>query len=190
MTSCDEANSQYLLITFTVISRIHQNVFRVRFICNKSSRRRKTIVTDFSDYPGVGLSTGSDSELITQCLSMPPPNHLRRTPNDMDKENDKSATTVIISSGGNKRNKKISVSRKIGNSEEEILSRLKHFASLTPLSYSLIVMYNECLYGLRDPFGNRPLCIGKLVPPSDQSKLGQDNSQEVEGRLQRYLLLC
>lgn len=117
---------------------------------------------------------------------MPPPHQFRsNTLNGVnilnEKENSKSATTVIINPAGNKRNKKLSVSCKSGNSEEEILSRLKHFASLTPLSYSLIVMYNECLYGLRDPFGNRPLCIGKLITPPDQSKLGQDNQQDAEG---------
>ena len=34
--------------------------------------------------------------------------------------------------------------------------------SLTPLSYSLIVMWDECIYAIRDPFGNRPLCLGAL----------------------------
>ena len=24
-------------------------------------------------------------------------------------------------------------------------------------------MYDECIYAVRDPFGNRPLCIGELV---------------------------
>jgi amidophosphoribosyltransferase len=27
-------------------------------------------------------------------------------------------------------------------------------------------MYDECIYAIRDPFGNRPLCIGALVPPN------------------------
>ena len=34
--------------------------------------------------------------------------------------------------------------------------------SLTPLSYSLLVMWDECIYAIRDPFGNRPLCLGAL----------------------------
>ena len=46
--------------------------------------------------------------------------------------------------------------------EKELLSRLLHLMSMTPLSYSLIVMYDECIYAMRDPFGNRPLCIGML----------------------------
>lgn len=38
--------------------------------------------------------------------------------------------------------------------------------SLTPLSYSLAILYDECIYAIRDPFGNRPLCIGALVSPN------------------------
>ncbi|KAH9373546.1 hypothetical protein HPB48_014857 [Haemaphysalis longicornis] len=38
--------------------------------------------------------------------------------------------------------------------------------SLTPTAYSLIMMYDDTIYAVRDPFGNRPLSIGVLVPPS------------------------
>lgn len=38
--------------------------------------------------------------------------------------------------------------------------------SLTPLSYSLVIMYDEAIYAVRDPFGNRPLCLGALVAQS------------------------
>lgn len=51
--------------------------------------------------------------------------------------------------------------------------------SLTPLSYSLVILYDECIYAVRDPFGNRPLCIGALVAPNDLTlppeKLNLDN---------------
>lgn len=56
--------------------------------------------------------------------------------------------------------------------EDNITSRLLYLMSLTPVSYSLIVMYNECLYATRDPFGNRPLTIGMLVPPPNAGDLG------------------
>lgn len=36
----------------------------------------------------------------------------------------------------------------------------------TPTSYSLLVMYKDVIYAVRDPYGNRPLCIGRLVPIS------------------------
>lgn len=35
---------------------------------------------------------------------------------------------------------------------------------LAPLSYSLVIMLKDKIYGVRDPYGNRPLCIGKVVP--------------------------
>lgn len=36
----------------------------------------------------------------------------------------------------------------------------------TPTSYSLLVMHKDVIYAVRDPYGNRPLCIGQLVPIS------------------------
>lgn len=36
----------------------------------------------------------------------------------------------------------------------------------TPTSYSLLVMFKDVIYVVRDPYGNRPLCIGRLVPIS------------------------
>lgn len=36
----------------------------------------------------------------------------------------------------------------------------------TPTSYSLLVMFRDVIYAVRDPYGNRPLCIGRLVPVS------------------------
>lgn len=56
--------------------------------------------------------------------------------------------------------------------ENNITSRLLYLMSLTPISYSLIVMYNECLYATRDSYGNRPLTIGMLVPPPNAGDIG------------------
>lgn len=36
----------------------------------------------------------------------------------------------------------------------------------TPTSYSLLIMFKDVIYAVRDPYGNRPLCIGQLVPVS------------------------
>lgn len=38
--------------------------------------------------------------------------------------------------------------------------------SETPTSYSLLVMFKDVIYAVRDPYGNRPLCIGRIVPVS------------------------
>lgn len=36
----------------------------------------------------------------------------------------------------------------------------------TPTSYSLLIMFKDVIYAVRDPYGNRPLSIGRLVPIS------------------------
>lgn len=133
---------------------------------------------------GVGLNTGSDSELITQCLSQPPPDEFK-----YPKYRKKNST--VPSSGDY--NSNISTSNNseslkgfnspqystmpewkadITPDENTIASRLLYLMSLTPVSYSLIVMYNECLYATRDPYGNRPLTIGMLTPPPNAGDLG------------------
>lgn len=43
-------------------------------------------------------------------------------------------------------------------------ARIKHLMTLAPLSYSLVIMMKDRIYGVRDVYGNRPLCIGKIVP--------------------------
>lgn len=147
---------------------------------------------------GVGLSTGSDSELITQCLSMKPPERFRNpTELDMNKLN-LSSTRKTTRTGKQlqfadgftdpetppvNEDPVLPNSHKLSHEDKELelLSRLLHLMSLTPLSYALIVMYDECLYAIRDPFGNRPLCIGMLFtapvdggPRASREKLSID----------------
>ena len=35
--------------------------------------------------------------------------------------------------------------------------------SETTTAYALVIMCYDRIYAVRDPFGNRPLCIGKLL---------------------------
>lgn len=124
---------------------------------------------------------------------MPPPDQFKKEPvsiviTDEDvgsngELNNKGINNLNNGVNGTKRKakKKNSLLNDVERSEEEILSRLKHFVSLTPLSYSLIVMYNECLYALRDPFGNRPLSLGMLVPPTDRNTRVSKDIQRAEG---------
>ncbi|CAI5678483.1 unnamed protein product [Oreochromis niloticus] len=77
---------------------------------------------------GVGLSTSSDSELITQLLALTPPMEELDSP--------------------------------------DRVARIKNLMTETPTSYSLLVMFKDVVYAVRDPYGNRPLCIGQLVPIS------------------------
>ncbi|XP_051158779.1 amidophosphoribosyltransferase-like [Leptopilina boulardi] len=86
---------------------------------------------------GVGLSTHSDSELITQALCLNPPEGELNGP--------------------------------------DWPARIKHLMQLAPLSYSLVIMQRDKIYGVRDPYGNRPLCLGKIVPVGN---LGNDSDEE------------
>lgn len=86
---------------------------------------------------GVGLSTHSDSELITQALCLNPP----------EDEN--------FPEGPN------------------WPARIKHLMRLSPLSYSLIMMEKDRIYGVRDPYGNRPLCIGKIISSDEQDPMAE-----------------
>ncbi|KAK7074888.1 hypothetical protein SK128_002805 [Halocaridina rubra] len=74
---------------------------------------------------GVGLSTCSDSELITQMLSLTPPRGEKHGP--------------------------------------DWGARIRHLMEATPTAYSLALLHEDKIYGVRDPFGNRPLCIGRLM---------------------------
>ncbi|KAL7981792.1 hypothetical protein Chor_000849 [Crotalus horridus] len=91
---------------------------------------------------GVGLSTSSDSELITQLLAFTPPLEQDDTP--------------------------------------DWVARIKNLMNETPTSYSLLMMHKDIIYAVRDPYGNRPLCIGRLVPVGDISRKGKINA-ETEG---------
>lgn len=88
---------------------------------------------------GVGLSTCSDSELITQMLSQIPPRGEKALP--------------------------------------DWGARIRHLMEATPTAYSLVLLHEDKLYGVRDPFGNRPLCIGRLVP------VGEANGNDIIGVL-------
>ncbi len=74
---------------------------------------------------GVGLSSSSDSEVITQMLAAPAPDTTDASP---DWE-----------------------------------SRITQFIAEAEGAYSLVVLTRNAVFGVRDPKGFRPLCIGKLA---------------------------
>ncbi|KAF7285533.1 amidophosphoribosyltransferase-like [Rhynchophorus ferrugineus] len=79
---------------------------------------------------GVGLSTHSDSELITQALCLIPPEGEVNGP--------------------------------------DWPARIRHLMQLAPLSYSLVIMLKDKIYAVRDPYGNRPLCLGKILASTNE----------------------
>ncbi|XP_077291375.1 amidophosphoribosyltransferase-like isoform X2 [Arctopsyche grandis] len=81
---------------------------------------------------GVGLSTHSDSELITQALCVSP-------------------------------------AEEDGLNGPNWPARIRNLMRLAPLSYSLVIMLKDRIYGVRDPYGNRPLCLGRILPMGQSS---------------------
>ncbi|XP_017774822.1 PREDICTED: amidophosphoribosyltransferase-like [Nicrophorus vespilloides] len=92
---------------------------------------------------GVGLSTHSDSELITQALCLNPPEGEKNGP--------------------------------------DWPARIRHLMELAPLSYSLVVMIRDKIYAVRDPYGNRPLCLGKIIPGNERLDGDCDDSRSADG---------
>ncbi|KAM5289596.1 LOW QUALITY PROTEIN: amidophosphoribosyltransferase-like [Glossophaga mutica] len=91
---------------------------------------------------GIGLSTSSDSEMITQLLAYTPPQEQDDTP--------------------------------------DLVASIKNLMKEAPTAYSLLMMHRDVIYAARDPYGNCPLCIGRLIPVSDINNK-EKKSLEMEG---------
>lgn len=93
-------------------------------LVNAKSLRKKILANN------VGLSTNSDSELITQLLSVTPP---------------------------------------CGEPEgANWPSRIKHLMTMTQCSYALAILTKDGIFGVRDPYGNRPLCVGRVLKATSE----------------------
>ncbi|VDM78923.1 unnamed protein product, partial [Strongylus vulgaris] len=76
--------------------------------------------------------------------------------------------------------KAIAVNYKCRNDENwgDISKELAVTMSSINMSYSLLVMTYDRLYAIRDPFGNRPLCVGTIYDSSSESHSFQKQSLE------------
>ncbi|XP_041050667.1 amidophosphoribosyltransferase isoform X2 [Carcharodon carcharias] len=62
------------------------------------------------------------------------------------------------------------------------VARIRNLMTATPTSYSMLLMYKDVIYAVRDPYGNRPLCLGCLVPVSKLHSSGEPVTEtETEG---------
>ena len=59
---------------------------------------------------------------------------------------------------------------------------IKNLMSETPTAYSLLVMYKDVVYAVRDPYGNRPLSLGRLVPVSKFHSSGTQSQISMENK--------
>ena len=46
-------------------------------------------------------------------------------------------------------------------------------------------MHKDVIYAVRDPYGNRPLCIGRLIPISDIN----DKGNELQKKYNNFIML-
>lgn len=51
-------------------------------------------------------------------------------------------------------------------------ARIRYFMTHSFTSYSLVIMVGEEVYAVRDPFGNRPLCLGQLPSVNGDNQPG------------------
>ncbi|XP_038176994.1 amidophosphoribosyltransferase-like [Arvicola amphibius] len=57
------------------------------------------------------------------------------------------------------------------------VARIKNLMKEAPTAYSLLIMHRDVIYAVRDPYGNRPLCIGRLIPASDENGKEKKSSE-------------
>ncbi|XP_057628661.1 amidophosphoribosyltransferase [Chionomys nivalis] len=57
------------------------------------------------------------------------------------------------------------------------VARIKNLMKEAPTAYSLLIMHRDVIYAVRDPYGNRPLCIGRLIPASDMNGKEKKSSE-------------
>ncbi len=125
---------------------------------------------------GVGLTSSSDSEVITQMLAAP--------------------------------------AGKVNNGSPDWEERISNFMAEAEGAYSLVVLTRDAVFGVRDPQGFRPMCIGQLdeggyvvasescalgtvgaryvreVKPGEIVRLDQDGLHSVMGPVRKDPALC
>ncbi|XP_052016089.1 LOW QUALITY PROTEIN: amidophosphoribosyltransferase-like [Apodemus sylvaticus] len=117
-----------------VVETLHGKIVAHNGELVNAARLRKKLLRH-----GIGLSTSSDSEMITQLLAYTPPQEQDDTP--------------------------------------DWVARIKNLMKEAPAAYSLVIMHRDVIYAVRDPYGNRPLCIGCLMPLSDMNDKGKKSSE-------------
>jgi amidophosphoribosyltransferase len=92
---------------------------------------------------GVGLSSTTDSEVITQMLAAPPDAWT-------------SAASGNPATSGNGKHPPQ------GADSDRWVARIRAFMKIAEGAYSLVLLTHDAIYAVRDPRGLRPLCLGQL----------------------------
>jgi amidophosphoribosyltransferase len=92
---------------------------------------------------GVGLSSTTDSEVITQMLAAPPDAWT-------------SAASGNPATSGNGKHPPQDAD------SDRWVARIRAFMKIAEGAYSLVLLTHDAIYAVRDPRGLRPLCLGQL----------------------------
>lgn len=85
---------------------------------------------------GVGLFTSNDTEVVAQLLAVPLPGKFH-------------FFNLVILKGTVK-------------NDPQWIERITNFMRQVEGAYALTILTQDAVYGVRDRFGNRPLCLGEL----------------------------
>ncbi|CAH2068218.1 unnamed protein product, partial [Iphiclides podalirius] len=66
--------------------------------------------------------------------------------------------------------------------------RINNLMRLAPLSYSLVIMLKDKIYAVRDPYGNRPLCLGKILPLGSSFLMNGTAKNGIEERAEGWVV--
>jgi amidophosphoribosyltransferase len=112
---------------------------------------------------GVGLSSTTDSEVITQMLAAPAavwaePSELEET---APRNGSNGLTLRVINQNTVAEDEQ---------TDDRWVNRIRAFMQLAEGAYSLTILTRDAVYAVRDEVGLRPLCIGELPPGSNDEK--------------------
>jgi amidophosphoribosyltransferase len=92
---------------------------------------------------GVGLSSTTDTEIVIQILAAPPDVWTNGTSDLTEK-----ATPALPAERA--------------NGKDRWITRIQAFMQVAEGAYSLALLTRDAIYAVRDPFGFRPMCLGRL----------------------------
>jgi amidophosphoribosyltransferase len=114
---------------------------------------------------GVGLSSTTDSEVITQMLAAPAAVWAETAANDETTPiNGGNSMSLPVINGADK-------TAEYEETDDRWVNRIRAFMQLAEGAYSLTILTRDAVYAVRDRVGLRPLCIGEL-PLNDAGEKG------------------
>jgi amidophosphoribosyltransferase len=111
---------------------------------------------------GVGLSSTTDSEVITQMLAAPAAVWSEEHDPDLDDANGINGLSLPVINGNGNRLANGSAAATLEPTDDRWVNRIRAFMQLAEGAYSLTILTRDAVYAVRDRVGLRPLCIGEL----------------------------